>query len=190
MLCALRSPFFFSLPLISVLFYLCVRLSCSVSTCLFVLICFPFALFSLFFSFQPQRTLFTNVCFYSKNVLLLSLFLPLKTLKKSSFLLLFPLLLPLNSPSVAAPKGLCFRLFYCDNLIEWNIKCVIFRAKKEAKKTKKRFNVVEFSMKGILMFVNENERNRVTNKPINSKIKLKTNTIYNVIGVFFDNFAL
>ena len=24
----------------------------------------------------------------------------------------------------------------------------------------------------------------------NSKIKLKTNTIYNVIGVFFDNFAL
>lgn len=61
---------------------------------------------------------------------------------------------------------------------------------KEAKKTKKRFNVVEFSMKGILMFVNENERNRVTNKPINSKIKLKTNTIYNVIGVFFDNFAL
>ena len=45
-------------------------------------------------------------------------------------------------------------------------------------------------MKGILMFVNENERNRVTNKPINSKIKLKTNTIYNVIGVFFDNFAL
>ena len=55
---------------------------------------------------------------------------------------------------------------------------------------KKRFNIVEFSMKGILMFVNENERNRVTNKPINSKIKLKTNTIYNVIGVFFDNFAL
>ena len=40
------------------------------------------------------------------------------------------------------------------------------------------------------MFVNENERNRVENKPINSKIKLKTNTIYNVIGVFFDNFAL
>ena len=40
------------------------------------------------------------------------------------------------------------------------------------------------------MFVNENERNRVTNKPINSKIKLKTNTIYNVIDVFFDNFAL
>ena len=39
------------------------------------------------------------------------------------------------------------------------------------------------------MFVNENERNRVENKPINSKIKLKTNTIYNVIGVFFDNFA-
>ena len=39
------------------------------------------------------------------------------------------------------------------------------------------------------MFVNENERNRVTNKLINSKIKLKTNTIYNVIGVFFDNFA-
>jgi len=34
------------------------------------------------------------------------------------------------------------------------------------------------------MFVNENERNRVENKPINSKIKLKTNTIYNVIGVF------
>lgn len=40
------------------------------------------------------------------------------------------------------------------------------------------------------MFVNENERNRVTNKPINSKIKLKSNTIYNVIGVFFNNFAL
>ena len=40
------------------------------------------------------------------------------------------------------------------------------------------------------MFVNENERNRVINKPINSKIKLKKNTIYNVIGVFFDNFAL
>ena len=42
----------------------------------------------------------------------------------------------------------------------------------------------------MLMFVNENERNRVTNKLINSKIKLKTNTIYSVIGVFFDNFAL
>lgn len=40
------------------------------------------------------------------------------------------------------------------------------------------------------MFVNENERNRVINKPINSKIKLKSNTIYNVIGVFFNNFAL
>lgn len=55
---------------------------------------------------------------------------------------------------------------------------------------KKRFNIVEISIKGILMFVNENERNRVTNKPINSKIKLKSNTIYNVIDVFFDNFAL
>ena len=49
---------------------------------------------------------------------------------------------------------------------------------------KKRFNIVEISIKRILMFVNENERNRVENKPINSKIKLKTNTIYNVIGVF------
>ena len=74
--------------------------------------------------------------------------------------------------------------------MKWNIKCVIFWVKKETKKAKKRFNIVEFSMKGILMFVNENERNRVTNKPINSKIKLKTDTIYNVIGVFFDNFAL
>jgi len=45
--------------------------------------------------------------------------------------------------------------------------------RKETKKTKKRFNIVEVSMKGILMFVNENERNRVTNKLINSKIKLK-----------------
>ena len=45
--------------------------------------------------------------------------------------------------------------------------------RKEAKKTKKRFNIVEFSIEGILMFVNENERNRVTNKLINSKIKLK-----------------
>lgn len=91
---------------------------------------------------------------------------------------------------VAAQKGCIFRLFCCDNLIKWNIKCVIFRAKKEAKKTEERFNIVEFSIKGMLMFVNENERNRVTNKLINSKIKLKTNTIYNVIGVFFDNFAL
>ena len=74
--------------------------------------------------------------------------------------------------------------------MKWNIKCVIFRVKKEAKKTKKRFNIVEVSIKGILMFVNENERNRVINKPINSKIKLKNKTIYNVIGVFFDNFAL
>lgn len=41
-----------------------------------------------------------------------------------------------------------------------------------------------------MTFVNENEQNRVTNKLINSKIKLKSNTIYNVIGVFFDNFAL
>ena len=55
---------------------------------------------------------------------------------------------------------------------------------------KERFDIVKFSIKGILTFVNENERNRVENKPINSKIKLKTNTIYNVIGVFFDNFAL
>lgn len=62
--------------------------------------------------------------------------------------------------------------------------------KKETKKAKKCFNIVEFLVKGILMFVNENERNRVENKPINSKIKLKTNTIYNVVGVFFDNFAL
>ena len=60
--------------------------------------------------------------------------------------------------------------------------------KKEAKKAEERFNIIEFSIKGILMFVNENERNRVTNKLINSKIK--SNTIYNVIGVFFDNFAL
>ena len=58
------------------------------------------------------------------------------------------------------------------------------------KKAEKRFDIVDFSTKGILMFVNENERNRVTNKLINSKIKLKTNTIYSVIGVFFDNFAL
>ena len=49
---------------------------------------------------------------------------------------------------------------------------------------KERFNIVEFSVKGMLTFVNENERNRVENKPINSKIKLKTNTMYNVIGVF------
>ena len=62
--------------------------------------------------------------------------------------------------------------------------------KKEVKKAEERFNIVEFSIKGILMFVNENERNRVINKPINSKIKLKKKTIYNVIGVFFDNFAL
>ena len=40
------------------------------------------------------------------------------------------------------------------------------------------------------MFVNENERNRVTNKLINSKIKLKKKTIYNVNRCFFDNFAL
>ena len=45
--------------------------------------------------------------------------------------------------------------------------------KKEAKKAEEYFNIVEFSMKGILMFVNENERNRVTNKLVNSKIKLK-----------------
>ena len=74
--------------------------------------------------------------------------------------------------------------------MKWNIKCVIFWVKKEAKKAKKCFNIVELSIKGMLMFVNENERNRVTNKPINSKIKLKSNTIYNVIGDFFDNFAL
>ena len=55
---------------------------------------------------------------------------------------------------------------------------------------KKGFDIVKFSVKGILTFVNENERNRVENKPINSKIKFKTNTIYNVIGVFFDNLAL
>jgi len=57
--------------------------------------------------------------------------------------------------------------------------------KKEAKKTKKRFNIVEVSIKGILMFVNENERNRVINKSINSKIKLKKKTIYNVNRCFF-----
>lgn len=88
------------------------------------------------------------------------------------------------------PKRAMFSPFYCDNLIKWNIKCVIFWVKKETKKAEECFNIVEFLMKGILMFVNENERNRVTNKPINSKIKLKTDTIYNVIGVFFDNFAL
>ena len=91
---------------------------------------------------------------------------------------------------IDAQKGCNFAFFYCDNLIKWKIKCVIFRVKKEAKKAEECFNIVEFSMKGMLMFVNENERNRVTNKPINSKIKLKKNTIYNVTGVFFDNFAL
>ena len=45
--------------------------------------------------------------------------------------------------------------------------------KKEAKKAEERFNIVELLIKGILMFINENERNRVTNKLINSKIKLK-----------------
>ena len=87
-------------------------------------------------------------------------------------------------------KRTVFSSFCYDNLIKWNIKCVIFRTEKEAKKAEERFNIIEFSIKGILMFVNENERNRVTNKLINSKIKLKTNTIYSVIGVFFDNFAL
>ena len=91
---------------------------------------------------------------------------------------------------VAAQKDCVFAFFYCDNLIKWNIKCVIFWVKKETKKAEECFNIVEFLMKGILMFVNENERNRVINKPINSKIKLKKKTIYNVIGVFFDNFAL
>lgn len=88
------------------------------------------------------------------------------------------------------PKRTVFAPFCYDKLIEWNIKCVIFWVKKEAKKAEERFNIVEILIKGILMFVNENERNRVENKPVNSKIKLKTNTIYNVIGVFFDNFAL
>ena len=74
--------------------------------------------------------------------------------------------------------------------MKWNIKCVIFWLKKETKKAEECFNIVELLIKGMLMFVNENERNRVTNKPINSKIKLKKNTIYNVTGVFFDNFAL
>lgn len=74
---------------------------------------------------------------------------------------------------VGAQKGYVFAFFYCDNLIKWNVKCVIFWVKKEAKKAEECFNIVEFSMKGILMFVNENERNRVTNKLINSKIKLK-----------------
>lgn len=83
-----------------------------------------------------------------------------------------------------------FAPFYYDKLIEWNIKCVIFWVRKEVKKAEERFNIVELLIKGMLMFVNENERNRVMNKPINSKIKLKTNTIYNVTGVFFDNFAL
>ena len=45
-------------------------------------------------------------------------------------------------------KACVFAFFYCDNLIKWNIKCVIFRAKKEAKKAEERFNIVEFSMKG------------------------------------------
>lgn len=85
---------------------------------------------------------------------------------------------------VAAQKDCVFAFFYCDNLIKWNIKCVIFWVKKETKKAKKRFNIVEFSMKGILMFVNENERDRTINKLINIKIKLKMSVIYNVIGVF------
>lgn len=87
-------------------------------------------------------------------------------------------------------KRIVFPPFCCDNLMKWKIKCVIFWVRKEAKKAEECFNIVELSIKGMLMFVNENERNRVTNKLINSKIKLKTNTIYNVIGVFFDNFAL
>ena len=85
-----------------------------------------------------------------------------------------------NGGAVGEKKECCwcakrgaFSPFCCDKLIKWNVKCVIFRVRKEAKKTKKRFNIVEFSIKGILMFVNENERNRVENKPINSKIKLK-----------------
>lgn len=35
---------------------------------------------------------------------------------------------------VATPKGLCFRLFCCDNLIKWNIKCVIFWVRKRGEK--------------------------------------------------------
>jgi hypothetical protein len=66
-----------------------------------------------------------------------------------------------------------FAPFCYDKLIEWKIKCVIFRVKKEVKKAEECFNIIEFSIKGMLMFVNENERNRVTNKLINSKIKLK-----------------
>ena len=77
-----------------------------------------------------------------------------------------------------------FAPFCYDKLIEWKIKCVIFWVKKETKKAKKRFNIVEFSMKGILMFVNENERDRTINKLINIKIKLKMSVIYYVIGVF------
>ena len=134
MLCALRSPFFFSLPLISLLFCLCVRLSCYVSTCLFALICFPFALFSLFFSFQPQRTLFTNVCFYSKNILLLFLFLPLKRLKRVPFSSYFHFFYPAIRHLLLPQKDCVFAFFYCDNLIKWNIKCVIFWVRKRGEK--------------------------------------------------------
>lgn len=49
---------------------------------------------------------------------------------------------------------------------------------------KERFNIVEFSIEGILMFVNENERDGTINKLINIKIKLKMSIICNVIGVF------
>ena len=94
---------------------------------------FPFCPLSLIFSFQPQRKLFTNVCFYSKNVLLLSPSLPLKRLKQCSFPFYFHFFYP-SIRHLLLPKRTVFSPFRCDNLIKWNIKCVIFWVRKRGEK--------------------------------------------------------
>ena len=82
-----------------------------------------------------------------KYTLLLSPSLPLKTLKRVPFSSYFHFFYPAIR-HLLLPKRTVFSPFCCDNLMKWNIKCVIFWLKKETKKAEERFNIVEFSMKG------------------------------------------
>ena len=127
--------------------------------------------------------------FYTIVVYILQIYIKLclKTSNEESFSLYFSSYFHFFRPLIhhlMLLKRTVFSPFCYDKLIEWNIKYVIFWLKKETKKAEECFDIVEFSIKRILMFVNENERDRTINKLINIKIKLKMSVIYNVIGVF------
>lgn len=113
----LRPPFLFRvyLPFRSYLFSFC-------------------PLLLIFFLFNRNAHCLLMSVFIKKITPLLFLFLPLKRLKRVPFSSYFHFFYPSIRHLLLLQKDCVFAFSCCDNLIKWNVKCVIFRVRKRGEK--------------------------------------------------------